>query len=377
MRHLKKIALITILALLVMACASCFVACDESEPPINDGLPSLVEDVARNERLLDELEGKLAPFAGNVANTNHYDVSISVEGAGTRVGGRVRLQLDPLYIDVSGALFLQNDNGVLYPNVLQEEEGKIISYQYLGDNRVNREYVCDKQNFNIMSNLPDMDINLDVGEIDAAKINVTKQNDTYTISAYYRDLMSDEDKVAITSQFAGLEIDFTPLWNSVMTMKFMVGENFVNMKSIVDATLTYMDIPISMASTTTVVISAKEFEKKNYNTDEFDVSKPDSIEEVTFDTDISSTITLDGFEVAYIRVELEKGTYTIERQNYYSSIDDDCLVVALHDSNGVQIGEIMYGADDKTFTIESDGKYYLGLSVHTSEDAILKIDKIA
>ncbi len=377
MKHLKKVALITILALLVATCVVAFCACDENEPPINDGLPSLVEDVARNERLLDELEGKLAPFAGNVANANHYDVSITVEGAGTRVGGRVRLQLDPLYIDVSGALFLQNDNGVLYPNVLQEEDGKIISYQYLGDNRVNREYVCDKQNFNIMSNLPDMDINLDVGEIDVAKINVTKQNDTYTISAYCRDLMSDEDKVAITSQFAGLEIDFTPLWNSVMTMKFMIGENFVNMKNIVDATLTYMDIPISMASTTTVVISAKEFEVKDYNSGEFDVSKPDSIEEATFDTDISSTIALDGFEVAYIRVELEKGTYTIERLNYYSSIDDDCLAVALHDSNGEQIGEIMYGEDDKTFTIESDGKYYLVLSAQTSEDAILKINKIA
>lgn len=360
MRNKSKL-LIFLVALLIAVALTALCACNDEQEETDKGL---LENLERNRALSAQLNGELSEWMDAATENEFFSVNMYIydENGQRQPMMQTRVKKDPVYVEISD---------VTQSLLLQEEYGKIFSYLESYENYVERNFICDISDFNESDYIENPEISL--AELDLNKCDITKNGNAYIIKILFKDILNEDFAKDIVESLSGTGFDLTPLYNSVVKLEFSIGENKVSISVHISVTLTYQEFSFPVEQTVEVEFDTSAFAKKNYRDGSWTVSKPDCIEEVEENTQLSQRIQLAPYEEYFVRMELEAGQYAVKIG------EEDNVSFLLYDENGNALqsglGFDVYDAKVNTFVADYSGIYYIELKNGISADVCVTVEK--
>lgn len=269
--------------------------------------------------------------------------------------------------------FVLKGNGTV---IYHEENGKIFAYTESSLYDYEREYVCDVDDFLILSEaLGSVDVENSI-ELDTSKCNITKDDNTYTVEAYATDMMGEDITSQLVELYNSLGLDSSIL--SKITVKTAIEftdtgySETMGMNIVMAVEGQIVEMPFGVETS----IDYSEVEKIDFLGGEYKISPPMSIDEVYTTTDATQAFDVNG---GYYRVQLQKGQYYVLYQNNPAYFEKNTYTTGYYATHiyDVDGNEIKWNLDSKesrfynyNITIPSDGLYYVSFSNGNENDIV-------
>ena len=249
-----------------------------------------------NNAKFHELEQELTNFLNDVNESNYLTFTLSVKVDDEIAEDTIRMMADPIYIETYA-----EDNGK-YTSVITQENDKIFEYKVRENNNVQRYFLGYLEDGSITETQESIDI-VELTSFNKNKCKIKIENNTYTITGLYKNLIDKESKDLFEKSFKGAELLLEELFNTTVTIKYVFEEERLLMST--SLTFEYEDISIYMEIIYDFCISP--FEPINIYDGSYTISRPRCFEEAYELDNLDEEIDCTNSSKVYYIIELEKG----------------------------------------------------------------------
>lgn len=305
-------------------------------------------DPVVNQQLFDELTTKVNEFNSKIETSNYLSVNLKVEVNDQRASTLISLAKDPAYMEISTGSEKE---------IYTKEDDKIFKYTKLNIQNYDRDFYCyvsdfvDDETNNDIQNSGDYYIT----EFNSKKINVTVNDNVYTLKCKYKDALNKESKEILEDIYETSNLPIDILFNSDLTITYTIKEEKVTMALEVVVEYEKLSEPINLKFT--VEIDIMKFTPKNMLSGEYRFTAPDCFEEVYKTYDYKEVFKLDAYKQIYLRIDAKKGMLVSNARG---------IKLELYDENYNLITESLGNIDSSGYIpinsllpIEEDGIYYV------------------
>ena len=305
-------------------------------------------DPVVNQQLFDELTTKVNEFNSKIETSDYLSIDLRVEVNNERVSSLISLAKNPAYIEITTGSEKE---------IYTQEDDKIFKYTKINTQNYDRDFYCyvsdfvDDETNNDIQNSGDYYIT----EFNSQKINVTVNDNVYTLKCKYKDALNKESKEILEDIYETSNLPIDILFNSDLIITYTIKEEKVTMA--LEVVVEYEKLPEPINLKLIVEIDIMKFTPKNMLSGEYKFTAPDCFEEVYKTYDYKEVLKLDAYKQAYLRIDAKKGMLVSNERG---------IKLELYDENYNLITESLGNIDSSTYIpinsllpIEEDGIYYV------------------
>ena len=301
-----------------------------------------------NQQLFDELTTKVNEFNSKIEESNYLSVNLKVEVNGQRASTLISLAKDPAYMEISTGSEKE---------IYTKEDDKIFKYTKINIQNYERDFYCYVSDFENDETNNDIQNSGDyyITEFNSKKINVTSNDNVYTLKCKYKDALNKESKEILEDIYETSNLPIDILFNSDLIITYTIKEEKVTMA--LEVVVEYEKLPEPINLKLIVEIDIMKFTPKNMLSGEYRFTAPDCFEEVYKTYDYKEVFKLDAYKQIYLRIDAKKGMLVSNARG---------IKLELYDENYNLITESLGNIDSSGYIpinsllpIEEDGIYYV------------------
>lgn len=304
-----------------------------------------------------KLEQELTNFLYEVNESNYFNIDISVKVDDEKVQQGIKMMNNPIYIETH-----VNDQ----TEIIAQENDKIFEYIVKDNNKVDRNFLGYLGDYNITENEESFDI-VELTSFNKQKCKIKIEDNTYTITGLYKDLIDNESKEMFESVFKNMKSLLDELYNTEVTIKYIFEEDRLVMS--ISLTFIYEDISIYMEVIYDMYINS--FVPINIYDGSYNITNPTNFEEAFELENLDVDIKCNRGEKVYYVVELEKGMLVANNKDAYFELYDmnkNLVSESLGNDSSVSIKELY-----PYMAVPEKGKYYLAIYKFSGSNQNVKI----
>lgn len=264
-----------------------------------------------NEGKFNKLEQELTNFLNDANESNYLTFYSNVRVNYEHVNNYIRMMADPIYFET------YVDDDVDYIEIITQENDKVFEYKVIDNWKVDRTFLGYIEDNSISETKENVDL-VELTYFNKQKCRIKINDNTYTITGLYKDLIDNESKEMFEEIFKGEETLLEELFNTNVYIKYIFGEE--NLKMVTSLTFKYEDIPIYIEISYSFYISP--FDPINIYDGSYIISNPTSFEEAYELENLDEGIKCKSGEIVYSIVELEKGMLVANNKDASFSLYD-------------------------------------------------------
>ena len=309
-----------------------------------------VGDPSLNEENYNKLKEDLDVFSNTLDNSNYLTLDLGVQINDQKSEETIRAINDPIYIEVTS----NNQTSIIAQEGKKVFEYYIDYYNYVQRNLVG--YIDNYENEEINESTDLMIIS----SFDKEVCNVKYEDDVYTLTCLYEDMLNEESKEMLEDLFKSAYIPVDALYETVVTTQYIFYED----KLYIGMSLVYwysgMDLDIKI----TYEFDLKEFTPIDIFNGHYRISNPKNFEEAYKITIEDEEIEIRDDWKAYYIVELEKGMIVSNSKSIRFELYD--MNKKLVSSSLGESGNASYVPLDSYMAVPESGTYYLMVENRTT-----------
>jgi hypothetical protein len=324
-----------------------------------------IDNPETNQQIFDELDHKIDQMMSR-NDVQYYSLftkttqNVTLNGITTPQSQETLVRLTEGYIQYSDGSS---------QNIVQQEDDKLIHYHmdflYI---------ISDKQlvTRSVIESLDDLEMDLPGNETidqhlfvtNASQIKIYKEESTYHIIGYLKDLISMSEYQMLISQLRDAGINPVILQRVTMTFVIEISDHELSITSEMSLDLPH-DVLSNIYAKVELILSYEPFEKLNIKSDAFVIEPPDEFHEIYEETNVLEEIVqvVHGRNHKYLTY-LEKGQYKLV------DVNQQRLRLIVYDAemnrlNVIPLPTHIYGTE---VFIPEDGYYYLNIDQNISNN---------
>ena len=309
-----------------------------------------IGDPSLNEENYNKLKDELDDFSEVLDNSNYLTIDLGVEINNQKTKETIRAINDPLYIEVSS----YNTT-----SIITQEGRKVFEYYIDSYNYVQRNLVGYIDNYENQETEESTDLLL-ITSFDKEICNVKYEDNVYTITSLYEDLLNEESKEMLEDLFRSAYLPITTLYETVVTTQYV----FYDDKLYIGMSLVYEYENVELDFNITYEFDLKAFTPIDIFNGNYRISNPKNFEEAYKISIIDEEIEIRDDWKAYYIVELEKGMIVSNSKSIRFELYD--MNKKLVSSSLGESGNASYVPLDSYMAVPESGTYYLMVENRTT-----------
>lgn len=305
-------------------------------------------DPVVNQQLFDELTEKINEFNSKIEESNYLSVNLKVEVNGQRASTLISLAKDPAYMEITTGSEKE---------IYTKEDDKIFKYTKISTQKYERDFYCSISDFenDETNNDAQNSSNYYVTEFNNEKINVTVNDNVYSLKCKYKNALNKESKEVLEDIYESSNLPIDILFNSDLIITYTIKEEKVTMDlEIIIEHETLLE-PLNLKFT--VEIDIMKFTPKDMLSGIYNFTAPDCFEEVYKTHDYEETLKLEAYKQTYLRIDAKKGMLVSNARGIKLELYDEKYNL-INESLG-NIDSSGYIPINSLVPIEEDGTYYV------------------